>query len=55
MKSISYYQGPTFLMIISASRRTDIPAFNSAWLFSRIEEGYVLIRNPMNKHPVQVE
>lgn len=39
-------------MIISASRRTDIPAFFSDWLFQRIEEGYVLVRNPMNFHQV---
>ena len=39
-------------MIISASRRTDIPAYFSRWLARRIEEGYVLMRNPFN--PVQV-
>lgn len=35
-------------MIISASRRTDIPTFYSEWFFNRIKEGYVLVRNPMN-------
>ena len=35
-------------MIISASRRTDIPAFYSGWFFNRLKEGYVLVRNPMN-------
>ena len=35
-------------MIISASRRTDIPAFYSDWFFNRIKEGFVLVRNPMN-------
>lgn len=35
-------------MIISASRRTDIPAFYSGWFFNRIKEGYVLVRNPFN-------
>lgn len=35
-------------MIISASRRTDIPAFYSDWFIKRLEEGYVLVRNPMN-------
>ncbi len=35
-------------MIISASRRTDIPAFYSNWLISRIKEGYVTIKNPFN-------
>ncbi|HBN84925.1 MAG TPA: hypothetical protein DDZ89_13905 [Clostridiales bacterium] len=39
-------------MIISASRRTDIPAFYSEWFFNRIKEGYVLVRNPMNAHQV---
>ena len=33
-------------MIISASRRTDIPTFYSDWFFNRIKEGFVLIRNP---------
>lgn len=35
-------------MIISASRRTDIPAYYSEWFFNRIKEGFVLVRNPMN-------
>jgi len=35
-------------MIISASRRTDIPAFFHEWFFNRIEEGFALVRNPMN-------
>ena len=35
-------------MIISASRRTDIPTFYSDWFFNRIKEGFVLVRNPMN-------
>lgn len=39
-------------MIISASRRTDIPAFFSDWFYNRIKEGYVLVRNPMNIHQV---
>jgi len=39
-------------MIISASRRTDIPAFYSDWFFKRLQEGYVLVRNPMNYHQV---
>ncbi len=32
-------------MIISASRRTDIPAFFSEWFINRIKEGYVIVRN----------
>jgi hypothetical protein len=39
-------------MIISASRRTDIPAFFSDWFYNRIQEGYVYVRNPMNIHQV---
>jgi len=35
-------------MIISASRRTDIPAFYSEWFFNRIKDGFTLVRNPMN-------
>jgi len=37
-------------MIISVSRRTDIPAFYSDWFYNRIKEGYVLVRNPFNYH-----
>lgn len=39
-------------VIISASRRTDIPAFYSEWFLNRIRDGYVLVRNPMNIHQV---
>jgi len=35
-------------MIISASRRTDIPSRYSEWFFNRIKEKYVYVRNPMN-------
>jgi hypothetical protein len=40
-------------MIISCSRRTDIPAFYSDWFFNRVREGYVLVRNPVNAHQVR--
>jgi hypothetical protein len=33
-------------MIISASRRTDIPALYSAWFLSRLKAGYVAVKNP---------
>lgn len=33
-------------MIISASRRTDIPAFYSQWLINRIRAGYAAVPNP---------
>lgn len=39
-------------MILSVSRRTDIPTFYLEWFFNRIKEGYVLVRNPMNYHQV---
>ena len=35
-------------MIISASRRTDIPSFYSEWFVNRLREGYALIQNPRN-------
>lgn len=34
--------------IISASRRTDIPAFYSEWFINRIREGWCLVPNPLN-------
>lgn len=39
-------------MIISASRRTDIPALYSDWFFRRLAEGFVCVRNPMNPRQV---
>ena len=39
-------------MIISASRRTDIPAFYSEWFMNRLKEGYVLIPNPRNPNRI---
>lgn len=33
-------------MIISASRRTDIPAFYADWFFNRLHAGYCLVGNP---------
>ena len=40
-------------MIISCSRRTDIPAFYSDWFMNRIREEFVLVRNPMNANQVR--
>lgn len=34
-------------MILSVSRRTDIPAFYSDWFFNRLKAGFVCVRNPM--------
>ena len=39
-------------MILSVSRRTDIPTYYSEWFFNRIKEGFVYVRNPMNPHQV---
>lgn len=39
-------------MILSVSRRTDIPCFYSEWFFNRVQAGYVLTRNPLN--PLQI-
>lgn len=33
-------------MIVSVSRRTDIPAFYAEWFMNRIRDGYALVRNP---------
>jgi len=35
-------------VIISASRRTDIPAFYTPWLLRRLQQGHALVRNPVN-------
>jgi hypothetical protein len=35
-------------MIISASRRTNIPAFYTDWFMNRIRAGFVAVRNPFN-------
>lgn len=39
-------------MIISASRRTDIPNYYSDWFYNRIKEEFLYVRNPMNFHQV---
>lgn len=39
-------------MIISASRRTDIPAFYTPWFMNRIRSGWCRVPNPFN--PLQV-
>lgn len=39
-------------MIISVSRRTDIPAFYSEWFFNRLKDGYVYVKNPMNSKQI---
>jgi len=39
-------------MIISASRRTDIPAFYSKWFMNRVREGWCHVPNPFNKKQI---
>lgn len=39
-------------MILSASRRTDIPSFYADWFFNRLKEGFLYVRNPMNPHQI---
>lgn len=39
-------------MIISASRRTDIPAYYSEWFFRRLREGCFCVRNPVSPRRV---
>ncbi len=39
-------------MILSVSRRTDVPDCYSEWFVNRIKEGFLYVRNPMNAHQV---
>ena len=39
-------------MIISASRRTDIPAFYARWFIQRVREGFCTVPNPYNPRQV---
>ncbi|WP_413204472.1 DUF1848 domain-containing protein [Rhodospirillum sp. A1_3_36] len=41
-------------MIVSASYRTDIPAFHAAWFARRLEAGWVEVRNPYGGPPGRV-
>ncbi len=41
-------------MIISASRRTDIPAFFTEWFMQRIREGYCTVANPFNRNQISL-
>lgn len=38
-------------VIVSASRRTDIPAFYALWFFHRLKAGYSVCTNPFNGQP----
>lgn len=39
-------------MILSVSRRTDIPNYWADWFLRRVKEGFVYVRNPMNAHQI---
>lgn len=39
-------------MILSVSRRTDIPNYYADWFYNRIKEGFLYVRNPFNPHQI---
>ena len=39
-------------MILSVSRRTDIPAFYSDWFFEQLDQGFVLVPNPIARDKI---
>ncbi len=39
-------------MILSVSRRTDVPNYYADWFIHRIEERFLYVRNPMNTHQI---
>lgn len=39
-------------MIVSVSRRTDIPTFYSEWFYNRLKAGYVYVMNPFNRKQI---
>ncbi len=39
-------------MILSVSRRTDIPSYYSDWFYERMKEGFLYVRNPFNLHQI---
>jgi hypothetical protein len=42
-------------MIISASYRTDIPAFHGDWFLERLAAGEVTVKNPYSQKPMRVD
>lgn len=40
------------MKIVSASRRTDIPAFYTPWLMNRLREGFARVPNPFNPRQI---
>ena len=45
---------PRAHMIVSASYRTDIPAFHAAWFLARLEAGFAEVKNPYGGAPYRV-
>jgi hypothetical protein len=39
-------------MILSASRRTDIPRYYAEWFNRRLHAGYCMVPNPYNPHQI---
>lgn len=39
-------------MILSVSRRTDIPNYYFDWFYNRIKEGFLYVKNPFNPHQI---
>ncbi len=39
-------------MILSASRRTDLPNYYAQWFVDRIKAGYCCVQNPMNPRQI---
>lgn len=39
-------------MILSVSRRTDVPNYYAKWFINRVREGFLYVRNPMNAHQI---
>ncbi len=39
-------------MILSVSRRTDIPSYYADWFYNRIREGFVCVRNPFSPRQI---
>jgi len=50
--SVGEKNGEKNKMIISASRRTDIPAFYTQWLLNRFDQGFVMVRNHFNPRQI---
>ncbi len=46
--------GKTLNMIISASYKTDIPAFYGEWFVNRLRAGYCKMLNPYNRKVIRV-